>query len=246
MKKRILLLLTLILLLCGCSAEVNLEVTPSNIDESISIVTNANGIYTKDMIKEGFREYMPIYYNVEIPDTEPDEAVSGVQYYEHEREELTNGYKNTYSNKFDFNKYKFARSVNESFRSINVQNSSVQKQILISTDSGGMKLFNTFPELENVKVNIKTDYEVIKNNADSVNGNVYTWYFSKDTKKSVYLIISSEKKTSDSSNNNKGSYSKKGSSTTSFIDKHPILIAVLGILGFFVLALVLSKIKIKG
>ena len=56
MKKRVLLLLTLILLLCGCSAEVNLEVTPSSIDETISIVTTASGTYTKDMIKEGFRE----------------------------------------------------------------------------------------------------------------------------------------------------------------------------------------------
>lgn len=245
MKKKVILLLSLIILLCGCSAEVNLEVTPSSIDENISIVTTANNVYTKDIILAGFREYMPIYYSVEIPDTEPDEAVSGVQYYEHEREELNNGYKNIYSNKFEFGKYRFARSVNEAFRSVNIQNSSIQKQILISTDSGGMKLFNTFPELENVKVNIKTDYEVIKNNADSVNGNVYTWYFSKDTKKSIYLVMSNTKKTSES-DSKKGDYTKDGSSTSSFMDKHPILIAVLGILGFFVLALVLSKIKIKG
>ena len=245
MKNKIILLVIIGLMLCGCSAEVNLEVNPSNISETISITTNADSTYTKQNILEGFRNYMPIYNNIEIPDTEPDEPVSGVQYYEHTQEELSNGYKNVYSHTFDFGRYKNARSVNDAFRSVTIQNSSSQKTMLLSTDSGGLKSFNTYPGLETVRVNIKTDYEVIKHNADSVNGNVYTWYFSKDTKKGVYLLMSNtldkevEKKETDTT-------TKKSEKKKSFIDQHPFLIAVLGIITFIILASIMSKIKIKG
>lgn len=40
-----------------------------------------------------------------------------------------------------------------------------------------------------MKINIRTNYKVLENNADSVNGNIYTWVFNKDSNKSIDMLI---------------------------------------------------------
>ena len=56
-----------------------------------------------------------------------------------------------------------------------------------------MIYFDEYPLLEEVTVNIKTDYLVEENNADSVDGNTYTWVFNKDSKKSIDIVIDTSK-----------------------------------------------------
>ena len=56
MKKRICLLFSLLFLLCGCTAEVNLEIEGNSINESVDIVVFQNSNLTKDQIKAGFRK----------------------------------------------------------------------------------------------------------------------------------------------------------------------------------------------
>ena len=53
--------------------------------------------------------------------------------------------------------------------------------------------------MEEVRINIRTNYLVEENNADSVNGNTYTWIFDKDTKKSINMLINTS--TNDNSAN---------------------------------------------
>ena len=43
--------------------------------------------------------------------------------------------------------------------------------------------------LEEVTVNIKTDYLVEEDNADKVDGNTYTWVFDRDSNKNINMVI---------------------------------------------------------
>ena len=203
MKKRLFILLALVFLLCGCSAEVNLTITDSKIDENITIVTFADNTTTKTMIKNGFRKYVPAFVDDVIADTEPDERVTGIRYYNFESQDLANGYKNTYSFEYRFDEFKRSRSVKEAFKSVTIQNDNVDREIMLSTDSGGIMFFNSYPKLENVKINIKTDYRVKENNADSHKDNVYTWVFTpSNNQKNIYLLLDKNHKWTDNVSEN--------------------------------------------
>ena len=61
MKSKILILIFIIFMMCGCTAEVNLEITKDKINESTSITAYENIIYSKDILRTSFRNYIPIY-----------------------------------------------------------------------------------------------------------------------------------------------------------------------------------------
>jgi hypothetical protein len=189
MKKKLLLLIALVFLLCGCTAEVNINVGYSNIEETISITTLADNNLTKETIKKSFRVYMPAFENDIVTDTDPDEKIPSVSYYSYISEELSNGYKNTYGYRYSFDEFKNSTSVKEAFRSVTIQNDKVDGEIMLSTDTGGLLLFNAYPKLDSVKVNIKSEYKVKETNADSHKDNVYTWTFTRgNDKKNIYIL----------------------------------------------------------
>lgn len=191
MKKKILTLILLIFMVSGCSVEVNLDISDNKIKESNDITIYQNAIYTKEILRTSFRDYIPIYASDLIVDTVPDQPFSDVLYYNKNTTDLGNGYRFNYSYDFDIDKYGDARTIKDGFRDYSY---SYRNDIIsLSTDNEGLIYFNDYPLLEEVTVNIKTDYLVEENNADSVNGNTYTWVFNKDSKKSIDIVIDTSK-----------------------------------------------------
>ena len=191
MKKKILTLILLIFMVSGCSVEVNLDISDNKIKESNDITVLENAIYTKEILRTSFRDYIPIYASDLIVDTVPDQPFSDVLYYNKNTTDLGNGYRFNYSYDFDIDKYGDARTIKDGFRDYSY---SYRNDIIsLSTDNEGLIYFNDYPLLEEVTVNIKTDYLVEENNADSVNGNTYTWVFNKDSKKSIDIVIDTSK-----------------------------------------------------
>ena len=189
MKVKYLILVFIIFMMCGCTAEVNLEISEKKINESVNITFYQNAIYSKDIIKSSFRNYIPIYASEPVIDTELDQPYSDIKYYEKTETDLGNGYLFNYKYNFDINEYERARTVKESFRNYNISVNENDNTISISTDNEGIMYFDNYSELDEVRVNIKTDYLVEENNADSIDGNTYTWVFNKDSKKSINMII---------------------------------------------------------
>ncbi len=189
MKSKILILIFIIFMMCGCTAEVNLEITKDKINESTSITAYENVIYTKDILRTSFRNYIPIYASDVIVDTMPDEASPGVTYYEKEEQDLGNGYIFTYKYNFDIDEYKNARTIKDGFNSYNVSFNKRTETLSLSTDNDGLIYFEDYPLLEEVRINIKTDYEVLENNADRVDNNTYTWIFTKDSNKNINMVV---------------------------------------------------------
>lgn len=193
MKIKCLILVLLIFIMCGCTAEVNLDISDNKIKESVDITFYQNVLYPKNIIKTSFRNYIPIYAKDLIVDTMPDEPLDEINYYAKKEIDLGNGYKFNYSYNFNINEYGEARTVKNAFKSYNVSYNEDDNTISLSTDNEELLYFKDYPELEEVKINIKTDYLVKENNADSINDNIYTWVFKKDEVKSINLLIDTSK-----------------------------------------------------
>ncbi len=188
--KKIIMLVLLVILLTGCSAEVNVIINDTGINETITITDNNTSSYYNNV---------PAFYKDVFSDIEPDVKNPGVEYYNRNITQGSDGYKINYSYKYNFDNYKNARTVKTAFKSFNLRKDVSEKQIIISTDSSQLSLFNTYSNLSSVRVNITPTYQVVKSNADYVNGNIYTWNFSKGTKKNIYIVMYNPNMTSGNS-----------------------------------------------
>lgn len=270
MKKKILILIGLLFLLCGCTAEVNVEITGDKVNENISINAYPGGDYTMERLPKAFRQYVPAYAKDVLADAEPDEKKSGVAYYKRTQENIVDGYRFNYSYSYRINNYKDARSVKNGFRSSNIYEDKVAKTILFSTDNGGLLYFSDeYPLLTDVKIHIKTDKKVEEHNADYVNGNVYTWEFSKNGEnKNIYLLLDKttkndsgnkededdknnpgENQTSSPTGNNKDNKTENDSKKQEYtskveesMNKHPFAYAIIAVFVFIFIVFILSKV----
>lgn len=250
--KKIIMLLFLVVLLTGCSANVNLTVTSNNIEEEIIITAYSDSDTTKEQVASSFRTFIPVFANVPLSDTEPDVKKSGIEYYTRRVNDLGSGYRFSYKYKYKFDDYKNSKSVNFGFDSKTIQRNSGDKNIMISTDSSGLNYFEQYPDLETVTINIKCAYKMIDNNADYVNGNTYTWVLRKGTRKSIYLLVNDPN--ANSTTTTPGGETKpeekpvidmreekEESEFIKFVNEYPILVAIIGILGFFIILFIVSK-----
>lgn len=201
MKIKILILVFIIFMMCGCSASVDIEIKNKKVFESVDITAYQNVIYTKEILNTSFRNYIPVFAKDLIVDTLPDSPIEGVKYYEKTTTDLGNGYKFNYKYTFDIDEYSEARTIKDGFRYYDFSYNDTDNTITISTDDNGLLYFNDYDQLDEVRINIKTNYYVESNNADSVNGNTYTWVFNKDSKKSIEMTIDTDSNGPVSSNN---------------------------------------------
>lgn len=240
MKKTILLLL-LMILLTGCSAEVNLEISADNIYETININANSSENVSKEQIYSYFREYIPAYKTTFLGDTEPDIKKNGVNYYYRTVTELDNGYNFNYSYNFELSKYKDARSIGEGFNSVIVQKDNVEKEILITTDNGGLKYFNYYPELESIKINITSLCEVKDTNAEQQEDGVYTWELNRNSKESIYLLLSTTECDDSVIVENKD-ISDEENEISKFANDNPVIVGLIAFFIFLIVIVIFMKI----
>lgn len=242
MKIKTLFLIMILLLLCGCSAEVNLEINNKKVIEDISINALVDNINDKESLKTHFREYMPVFNEVMFTDVEPDTKLEGISYYNRTVKELGTGFLYNYKYTFDFSNYNKARSLKRTFRSAVLEENKKDNTITLYTDKSGIVLMNEYSNFTELIINIKTDYKVLENNADSVNENVYTWKFTQtDNKKNIYLKMSLEKN-EESDKISKDDKKEKTKEEETIYEKYwyLVLLACLGL--FFVIVYVINKV----
>lgn len=170
--KKILLLLFFSTFICGCEAVYNLDLTSDNTEYiTVSGDQEENSLFTSYNFAE------PAFYDT-FDINEDGTKVEGVEYYEITHQNVLEA------------KYTFKDSISKSsairkcFPSTKIKK---DKTVVISTDAN-FACFNKYPTLSKVTINIKVDDKVIKNNADYVNGNIYTWEFATDSGlRGIYL-----------------------------------------------------------
>ena len=245
MNKKVIFLVLLILLLCGCSSEVNINIDGKNINEEINITYMADDTTTKSDVYASFRDYIPAFNDVLVVDTQEDTPVEGVKYYDKNINEYNNGYLFKYKYGFNTNNYKNARSVNNAFKSLNINDNKKEQILTISTDNGGVLLLKKYPKLTSVTVNITTNNEVLETNGVK-NGSKYTWTFTQnDNNKSIYIkmkvlddsIINDEVVVNFTTDKNEDSWLKK------FVNEHATLVVIFSIVIFILIVIIVSKLS---
>jgi len=207
MKKiKLLLMISIIFLLCGCEANYDLYIGKNSFKEETTILADNSelSVYdltlhltTKQKIDMYYKGYVDIIYQNPYYNPYLNDPQDGITYYE---KELINNGKN-YGIKY---KYNFTQ---DNYVNSNIINSFFKNKKSVLSDNKYILNVNTFNgferynDLKKVTINITTNFDVKKNNADSVSGNTYTWFITKDNaiNKSIYmelLDIKSEKETS--------------------------------------------------
>lgn len=194
MKKRILILIIILLLTTGCTCEYNLTIDGSTYKEQVTLlgetneeISNFKNEWQIPIDKEDYNEAAGF-------DTETN-ANSNIYKYNITNSKLVFNYDFTSSN------YEDSTAVSNCYNKLTV--SHYNSTIIISTSSEA-NCFTKYPPLKNVKVNIKVDRPVISNNADSVNGNTYTWNINKSNakNKSINIILDNSIITEEEPNDN--------------------------------------------
>ena len=173
MKKFILVLF--IFILSGCSATYNLEIDGDTFKENIDIIINKSEIPNDNSLEFGVEQDDPI-----TPFLNGENSVffsNPNVYYNKKVEEFGDYYSVNMNYQYRASEFKDSNSLNMCFDSFEFDDS---KNYYIHAEGAFYCLYpNT------LSISIKTRNKVIKNNADEIKGNVYTWIIDNNNRNNV-------------------------------------------------------------
>lgn len=194
--KKVILLVTFILLFCGCSATYNLDIDKLDYSEDVDIYLEKTSINREsvDILK---RTSYPAFFSNDFGPEEELVYEKGIFY---ERNVIDDG--TNYGINFN---YKYT---NYNFNDSNIIKSCYQYFTFLPNDDGyrtfltskHLLCMDSFPELENVTIRIKTKYIPTYHNADEVEGDTYIWKVDRNNYKNhpISLRLSKEHSISNS------------------------------------------------
>lgn len=195
--KKILILVTL-LLFTGCTAEYNLKFNENSVEEKITIIPETSEEKENVRSLDGRQFYAIIDKDESLP-------------YEITKIENDNYKSYAYKYEYNFNEFKksdFTRCY-DAFSLLEEDG-----KVTFSTSKKFNCMVYDYMKIDTVKINITTDYKVVENNADEVNGNVYTWKITNSNKENKPIKFIYNKK------------QKKNQITKESLEKYKVLIIV--------------------
>lgn len=180
MKKRIFILITLLFFVTGCNCEYNLVIDGNVYKEEITL----NAENSEEITTFNNNWQVPINIDEYNIDTDPSGKVSIIgDIYKHN----LSGNRLIFTNDFTKNEYSKSTAVLNCYDKFTVSN--FNDSIIISSSSN-ITCFDNYPNLNSIKINVKVDKPVTSNNADNINGNIYTWIINKgDSSKPINLVL---------------------------------------------------------
>lgn len=188
MKVKIIGLLLGILMLTGCSATYNLEITEDTFEESFVINANIDNIYTtKESLYDAYLEEYPVYIDQEFMYYDPYTRNENYSYYDKSYQETTDGYMFSYRYIYEADEINRARSIQSSYDSVSFGYIDEEDYYYISLRNP--IIFNNNNNLTALTINLSFDNDavVLSNNADLVNGNTYTWQLNPTNLKDINI-----------------------------------------------------------
>ena len=180
-KIKVFVLICCLFLLSGCSAEYNLTINNSTMEEDI------NAIFDKATESELASRMEKIrrssFYNYDTRENE---------YYDFTKREDDSSIILNYNYQYTGNNLYKSEAASSCYykRIVNV----TDKYITIDTDKQVTCLYKDGNrEIDDITVNIRTDLTVLENNADEVNNGVYTWYINDKNYSNKPISIKIEK-----------------------------------------------------
>ena len=184
--KRIVLILFLVIMISGCSVDYSLKINKDlSINEKITASENTDRMKSRTNLD--VNQSVRYLYNIYKREDMNDDSYSIISKDSNTAVTVNNSYKSIkeYSDKFD----------NDIFKQKN--NYKDKKNVVIELDQTDLidsKSTNRYV-YDKINITIEVPFEVKESNADSVKGNRYTWYVSKDTKelKKIYIKFDGER-----------------------------------------------------
>lgn len=194
-KIKLIILCLVVVLLSGCTANYNVEIKSSEINESLSVYEdNQNNLnsaidydsdYTmRDAFESAINGYQKVYYDEYANDD--DTKLSNVEYYDISRIGGNGlGVKYSYGYKSKEN-YQRSFAVHNCYDLFKVYTESGKLKI---TSGNKMSCFDKYKFLNKVNVRVTSEYNVTNHNADQVSGNQYIWNITKNNANNKPIIF---------------------------------------------------------
>ena len=187
--KKIFLLLLIMFLFTGCDVVYNVDISDNTFKENVKATADSSALDKKDA------NLFNIYLNKPIPlsnqspfQPESNEKLEGIGYYD--TTDISDDTKIglQFSGSFNNTNINNSNLINFAAENYNVTNEKNRTIISVKNVS---KFFQQFPSLNSLVINLTINYHVGENNADEINGNVYTWKFDRDNynDKSISIVI---------------------------------------------------------
>ncbi len=186
MKKIIILLITIILL-TGCNASYDINFNKDKIEDSIKIYTSSKNI--NNATNETTNNFTDEIGNWE----------RGYEYYKREiytTDKIT-GYNYTYN--FNYNEYDAMSQLRKCYKDFDL--TYTEDSITLNT-SNEFLCSSYYKDINNIDINISSEYEIINSNADIKNNNTHTWNISKTNSKNKPIKLTISKKNEYQNTNN--------------------------------------------
>lgn len=175
MKKKTILLTIMTILLTGCTVNYDLKFNESTIEENITIIPETQEEKENTKYFENRDFYSIIDQKNEL------------MYEKQKNKDDSYEFKYTYN----FENFKNSRFTT-CYDAYTLNNDN--GIITLSTSKEFRCLTYDYNNVDNIKINITTEYKVVDNNADEVNGNVYTWNINRDNSTNKPIKFSYNKK----------------------------------------------------
>lgn len=186
MKKKIFLIITC-LLLTGCTANYNLEITDNNFHETISgNILNDEIELDNSKTDIGHYEYL---LNAEQPIFQNNDTI----FYNKTINKKENSTDFEYSYTFNETNFNNSRTLNTCFDNYSFESKDNKYNIYLS---GNFHCAYT----DKININLTTDYTVTAHNADKKSKNTYTWTINKNEIEDLNLYITIDKEKTKASN----------------------------------------------
>ena len=157
--KKILLLLITTILLTGCTATYEIDITKDKINDIILIETDSKNVNNANVATTNTFK------------TKLGEWENGHDFYK--RELVTTaektGYQYTYS--FNYEEYDAMSQIRKCYEEFNL---NYDKNITLST-SKEFLCKNYYPQIKTYTIKITSEYDITSSNADSIKDNIHTW-----------------------------------------------------------------------
>ena len=172
--KKIVLFISFLFILSGCEAIYNIDVD-NNFNESIYVYPETEIEISK---LKGTTYKHPAFYD---PNHSEDEMYSRTDIQRYNTIFSNNVYTANYQFSKNYSKSNFAKTFTKRFGLVDDYLSKIYA-------SDFSNLFGRYPGLKILKINIKISKNIVGHNADSVNGNVYTWVINRSNYKREIFI----------------------------------------------------------
>jgi len=181
--KKILILISLIIILTGCEAIYTIEINGNEFRETLEINNRqratwgtGNDISYEELIRTNARFYLPTDFRLDFSDL--SEYIEGINYYDIELIDTQDNLGLRYDNVFNgINEYRNSTIALNHFSYFDIRRTN---DVVYITSGNNNFSFNIHEHLNRFTVRILTDWEILEHNADEVINNVLYWHFTRE------------------------------------------------------------------